>query len=134
MARLRADADRQAYSRMLAQDAPETDPDPISFSDVNRQLTLIANVLVSVIACSIAIWVTAWHWAAPARLALSLLGSAAVAAAEVAIYMGYLRRVGEAKQREGATREAKEVLETWVVGGEKKKARGEGLRRRKGRS
>lgn len=57
-------------------------------------------------------------WDTPARLALSMSGSALVGVAEVVVYNGYLRRIGEAKGREGKVREVKEVVRTWVVGGE----------------
>ena len=42
-------------------------------------------------------------------------GSLTVAAAEVAIYMGYIRRIEEAKDKEIKMTEKKEVSETWVI-------------------
>ncbi|KAK5280532.1 hypothetical protein LTR16_006862, partial [Cryomyces antarcticus] len=125
MARLRHDEEALAYTRMLAPAAPyptstltqrhpitpnaHLTPLPLSstddestYADINRQTTLILNVLVSILACAVAIWVAARHWPVPARLALSMGGSALVAVAEVVVYGGYIRRVGEAK---GAERE-----------------------------
>ena len=64
-------------------------------------------------------------------MALSMFGSGTVAFAEVAIYMGYLRRIKDAKQIEGKKAETKEVVETWVI--EKKNPKNEHeLRQRKG--
>lgn len=40
-----------------------------------------------------------------------------VAVAEVAIYAGYLRRLGEAKVRERGKKERKVVSRTWTIGG-----------------
>ena len=42
-------------------------------------------------------------------------GSGLVAAAEVAIYFGYLRRLRDAKQLELKKVEKKEVVQTWVI-------------------
>ena len=45
-------------------------------------------------------------------------GSLLVGVAEVVVYSGYIRRLGEAKQKEGVVEEVKEIVETWVIGGE----------------
>jgi len=159
MARLREEEDRRAYERMIHPLSPADtmrgsmpntfgasmsmapvaiEFDEATFSDVNRQLTLIINVLVTIIACSVGIWITAWHWPTPARLALSLFGSGAVAVAEVVIYLGYIKRLSDAKSKEGQTKESKEVMETWVIdskSGRKTLVGGgdESLRQRKGK-
>ena len=109
--------------------------DEITYADVNRQMALIINVLVSIIACSIAIWIAARRWEVHKRLALSMFGSGLVAFAEVAIYLGYIRRIKDARVTERAKLEKKEVVETWVIerkkdGGEKG---GESVRFRKGK-
>ncbi|GAM85594.1 hypothetical protein ANO11243_036010 [Dothideomycetidae sp. 11243] len=156
MVRLREEEERRAYERMInppalisgplpgtfgasLSNAPQAvEVDDVTFSDVNRQMTLIINVLVSIIACSVGIWVTAWHWDTPARLALSLIGSFAVAVAEVAIYLGYIKRLSDAKSKERLLTESKEVVETWVFDSKtasKRSAGGrdESLRHRKGK-
>ncbi|KAF4554662.1 Hypothetical protein D9617_4g004170 [Elsinoe fawcettii] len=161
MARLREDEERRAYERMINPPPPvETsgqrfpgtkaygsdilkDPiaqevDDVTFADVNRQITLIINVLITIIACSVGIWITAWHWSTPARLGLSLGGSSVVAIAEVAIYFGYIKRVSDAKTKETRRSESKEVIETWVIDGKSGKrsianGRDEALRQRKGK-
>ena len=89
--------------------------DDVTYADVNRQVTLIFNVLVSVVACAGAIWVVARWWPMPARLAVSLGGSLLVGVAEVVVYSGYIRRVSEAKKKEKCVKEVKEVVRTWVV-------------------
>lgn len=143
MARLREEEEARSYERMLnPPPKPETfaqrfsnsphvqlfpsprkeEEDEATYADVNRQLALIINVLVSIIACSFTIWMAARHWSVPSRLALSLSGSGVVAIAEVAIYSGYIRRVEEAKQREKKKIEQKEVFETWVIDGSEKKS------------
>lgn len=149
MARLRREEEARAYERMLNPPAPaesfsqrfptsnahlfsaagmdhfaNTDEDDeVTYADINRQLALIINVLVSIIACSCAIWIAARYWSTPARLALSMTGSGVVAVAEVAIYMGYLRRIKEARVEEKKKPEIKEIAETWVIeGGNEKKS------------
>ncbi|KAH0360489.1 hypothetical protein KCU65_g9391, partial [Aureobasidium melanogenum] len=140
MARLRREEENIAYQRLInptssvpdpSRIRPEDEDDEVTYTDVNRQLALIINVLVSIIACSVAIWIAARHWSVPQRMALSMFGSGAVAIAEVAIYMGYLRRIKDAKQTEGKKVETKQVVETWVI--EKKDPKKEHeLRQRKG--
>ena len=116
---------------------PDTNEiDEITFADVNRQMALIINVLVSIIACSVAIWMVARRWSVPQRLGLSMFGSCLVAVAEVAIYMGYVRRVKDAKEVEKRIVESKEIMQSWVLdgstGGQTKEAL-DGMRFRKGK-
>jgi len=87
----------------------------MTYADINRQMALIANVLISILACSVALWKVAWHWSVPQRLALSMTGSLVVAVAEVAIYAGYIGRLKEAKTKEKKKVERKEVGESWVI-------------------
>ncbi|KAK8183369.1 endoplasmic reticulum-based factor for assembly of V-ATPase-domain-containing protein [Phyllosticta capitalensis] len=139
MARLRREEEARAYERMLNPPPPtetfaqrfqnanpypsavspadfmKDEDDEVTYADINRQLALIINVLVTIIACSVAIWMAARYWSTPQRLALSMTGSGVVAFAEVAIYMGYIRRVKEAKVNEKKKVEKKEIAETWVI-------------------
>lgn len=89
--------------------------DDVTYQDIDRQVALIINVLVSIIACAVALWVVARHWSVPQRMALSMGGSLTVAAAEVAIYLGYIRRIEDAKGKEIKMAEKKEVSEMWVI-------------------
>jgi hypothetical protein len=145
MARLRQEEESRAYERMINPPPPQetflrrfpttsgayafsstaayepfnssTEEDDITYTDVSRQITLILNVLISVVACGAAIWIAARWWDTPARLALSMSGSLLVGIAEVVVYSGYIRRLAEAKQKEGAVKEIKEIVKTWVIGG-----------------
>jgi hypothetical protein len=140
MARLRKEEEARSYERMLNPLPPsetltqrfpaasyghlfpptaadQDEDDEMTYADVNRQMALIANVLISIIACSVAIWKVAWHWNTPQRLALSMAGSLLVAVAEVAIYAGYIGRVSEAKAIERKKVEKKTVQESWVIEG-----------------
>lgn len=93
--------------------------DEVSYADVNRQMILIINVLISIICCSVAIWIAARRWSVPQRLGLSFSGSTIVAVAEVAIYMGYIKRIKDAKTAEVKRPEKKEILDTWVIDAKK---------------
>lgn len=95
-------------------DSPNDD-DEMTYADINRQMAMIANVLISILACSVGVWKAAWHWNVPERLALSMVSSIVVALAEVAIYAGYIGRLSEARQRERTKVEKKEVAESWVI-------------------
>lgn len=141
MARLSAEEEARQYQRMLNPTsfaAPETfsqrfpnaaapfslstpydrvDEDELSYEEVHRQIILIINVLVSVVACSVFIWVAARHWSVPKRLGLSMGGSGAVAVAEVVVYSGYVRRIAEAKKKEKKKPEIKKIVQSWVIDG-----------------
>lgn len=109
--------------------------DDVTYQDIDRQVALIINVLVSIIACSVALWIVARHWSVPQRMALSMGGSLTVAAAEVAIYLGYIRRIEDAKGKEIKKAEKKEVSEMWVIEKASGSSKGatDDLRYRKGR-
>ncbi|KAF1949285.1 hypothetical protein CC80DRAFT_497601 [Byssothecium circinans] len=153
MARLRAEEEARAYERMLNPSAAPTsylpksetfsqrfqnassppafsvgtqtatDEDELSYDEVHRQIILIINVLVSVVACAVFIWMAARHWSAPTRLGLSMGGSGAVAIAEVVVYSSYVRKVAEAKRKERRKPEIKEIVQSWVIDSSDKKAK-----------
>ena len=119
--------------------------DETTYADINRQMALIINVLVSIVACSVAIWLAARHWSTPSRLGLSMGGSGMVGVAEVVVYAGYIRRLKEARKKGKNKIEIKEIIKTWVIGGEEQdkpmstvgtsdQPPGTGLRRRTTRS
>ena len=144
MARLRREEEAREYERMINPPPPEEtflqrfpnshhahlfpvsqadidDNDEVSYADVNRQMTVIINVIVSIVTCSVGIWMAARHWSTPSRLGLSMGGSSMVGVAEVVVYAGYLRRVREAKEKGKKAVEIKEIVKTWVVGGEEER-------------
>lgn len=140
MARLRREEEERIYERMTNPLPTETfahrypnsalnnlfntsltdagEDDEISYADINRQMALIINILVSIVACSVALWLVARHWSTPARLGLSMGGSGMIGIAEVVIYAGYLRRLKEARQKGKKEVEMKEIVKTWVIGGD----------------
>ncbi|KHJ32204.1 putative vacuolar h+-atpase assembly protein [Erysiphe necator] len=139
MARLRQDEEMRSYREMIGQKLPKdtisqryqdtladgafpsnysspTDEiDEVMYADIRRQVTLIFNVLISILACGSAIWTVGRWWSTPTRLALSMSGSILVGLAEIFIFWGYIRRVSEAKAKEQKVKEVKEVLRTWVI-------------------
>ncbi|KAF2455424.1 endoplasmic reticulum-based factor for assembly of V-ATPase-domain-containing protein [Lineolata rhizophorae] len=110
-------ASPHAHAYPSATDLAREADEEITYADVNRQLAVIFNVLVSIVACSVAIWIAARHLEVPKRLGLSMGGSGVVAVAEVVIYQGYLGRMKEAKAKEKKKVEKKKVLGTWVIDG-----------------
>ena len=86
------------------------------YGDVQKQVTLILNFLVSIVGSGVALWLAARWWSTPARLFLSLGGSLVVAVAEVAVYSAYSWRMAEGERKEGEKKEVREVARTWVVG------------------
>ncbi|MCJ1387960.1 hypothetical protein MMC18_000803 [Xylographa bjoerkii] len=142
MARLRKEEEARQYERMI-NPPPEVEtfsqrfPHPatrqlfeggfqttsvedeeITYADINRQMALIINILISIVACSAAIWMVASHWSTPKRLGLSMGGSGMVGVAEIVVYAGYIRRLKEAKEKSKKVVEVKEIVKTWVIGGD----------------
>jgi len=137
MARLRREEEQRAYERMTKSEetyyerfpsssannafsATATyqgaeEEDELTYEDVKRQVQVIFNVLISVLACAAAIWIVGRWWSTPARLGLSMSGGILVGIAEVVVYMGYIRRLGEAKRTEKKVKEVKEIIKTWVA-------------------
>ncbi|KAL8862544.1 MAG: hypothetical protein Q9178_001042 [Gyalolechia marmorata] len=143
MARLRRDEEARSYERMtnpplpmetFEQRFPNTSnpklfagnqdrfyrDDDVTYADVNRQMAMIVNILVSIVACSIALWLVANRWSTPRRLGLSMGGSILVAVAEAVVYAGYLRRIKEAREKGKKQVEIKEIIKTWVIGSDEK--------------
>jgi len=144
MVRLRAEEEARQYQRMvnpgplfksesfsqrfpnagtsfsLSTPYDKVEEDDLSYEEVHRQIILIINVLVSIVACAVFIWVAARHWSVPKRLGLSMGGSGAVAIAEVVVYSGYVRRIVEAKRKEKRKPEIKKILQSWVIDGKEK--------------
>ncbi|CAD6443104.1 a3ed1b55-7719-480b-8297-f2176f8e3d39 [Sclerotinia trifoliorum] len=145
MARLRREEEARTYERMINPPPPmetfaqifpsasaahafsanfsepgNSEDDDVTYADIDRQIAVIFNVIVSIVACAFGLWMAARWWSTPARLALSMSGSLLVGIAEVVVYMGYIRRVGEAKGQAKKLLEVKEVMKTWVVGGDAK--------------
>lgn len=144
MARLRREEEAKSYERMINPPLPMQtfqqrfpgsananlfepsqadigEDDEVTYADINRQLALIINIAVSIVACSAAIWMAARHWNTPARLGVSMGGSGIIGVAEIVVYAGYLRRVKEAKERSKKEVEIKEVVKTWIIGGDDEK-------------
>ncbi len=132
MARLRFQEEQRAYERMSQPAGPTEgvmdaksmshvleDEDEVTYADVNRQLALIINILVSIVACSCAVWMACGHWSTPSRLGVSLASSGLVGVAEVVVYTGYLRRVQTAKVQGRKRVETKHITKTWVIKGDK---------------
>ena len=168
MARLRREEEDRIYERMTNPLPKETftqrfpnsvhnnlfnttptdtgEDDDISYADINRQMALIINILISIVACSVALWLVARQWSTPSRLGLSMGGSGMIGIAEVVIYAGYLRRLKEAREKGKKEVELKEIVKTWVIGGdegissvnkprliESKQSHGENIRMRRAR-
>jgi hypothetical protein len=138
MARLRAEEEARAYERMtnpnplakpesfsqrypssipfsVGADVRPSEEDEMSYEEVHRQIILIINVIVSIVACAVFVWIAARHWSVPKRLGLSMGSSGAVAIAEVVVYSGYVRKVAEAKRREKKKPEIKEIVQSWII-------------------
>ncbi|KAI1459660.1 endoplasmic reticulum-based factor for assembly of V-ATPase-domain-containing protein [Annulohypoxylon moriforme] len=150
MARLRHEEEERSYERMLKKAPPRESfarrfpdaPMAHSFAEVNRptkasdigddiengdiqkQITLVINFLLSIFGAGAALWIAARWWSVPARLFLSLGGSIVVAIAEVAVYSAYTWRMAEGEKIQNRKREVKEIVQTWVIGEDENNKKG----------
>ncbi|RPA99192.1 hypothetical protein L873DRAFT_1684444 [Choiromyces venosus 120613-1] len=120
MARLRRQEEERVYNTLTnnSQDVYEGE-DEYTFQDLKSQLSITANVLLSTIATSVAVWMVASGWDVPQRFALAFTCSIVVCIAEVVVFNGYLRKVDESRKLEKikAKNEVKEVVNVWEIGG-----------------
>ncbi|KAI0475415.1 endoplasmic reticulum-based factor for assembly of V-ATPase-domain-containing protein [Xylariaceae sp. FL0804] len=143
MARLRREEEERSYERLVQREprsetfaerypfapmahsfaqvnrpskAEDVGEDDLDFGDVQKQVTLIINFLVSVVGCGAALWKAAQWWPVTTRLFVSLGGALVVAIAEVAVYSAYTWRMGEGEKKDRKAVEMKEIVSTWVVG------------------
>ncbi|KAL7938561.1 endoplasmic reticulum-based factor for assembly of V-ATPase domain-containing protein [Trichoderma chlorosporum] len=141
MARLRREEDARAYERMINPPPPlesfqhrfpnaahafaeanrpsnseDLGDDEVTYNEIHRQVVLILNFLASIAGVAVTLWIAGRWWSLSSRIFLSLGGSILVAIAEVAVYSSYVWRMGEAKSKQGAVKEIKEVVQTWIVG------------------
>lgn len=98
--------------------------DDVTYADVHRQMMLLLNFLVSIFGVAATLWLAARWWNTTARLFLTLGGSILVAIAEVAVYNGYIWRMGEAKIKQEKRKEVQEIIGTWTVTAEGVKEKG----------
>ncbi|KAK1723341.1 hypothetical protein CaCOL14_012277 [Colletotrichum acutatum] len=148
MARLRREEEERTYQRMLKQPSRmeafsqqfpsaaarahafaevnrpmnEADhgDDEVTLGDVQKQIMVILNFLISIIGVAATIWIAARWWNVTARIFLTLGGAIVVLIAEVAVYSGYVWRIGEAKSKTKEPEEIREVMQSWVLGKESK--------------
>lgn len=153
MARLRREEEERSYERMVRK-AParesfaerfplgplahsfaevnkpskksDVEDDDIEFGDVQRQVTLVINFLLSVVGCGAALWKLAQWWPVSTRLFLSLGGALLVAITEVAVYSAYTWRMSQGEKKQAKMREVQEIVKTWVVGDDDEEAHRDG--------
>lgn len=98
----------------------------ISQEEIQQQITLIINFLISIAGCAAALWIAARWWSTPARLFLALGGSIVVAIAEVAVYNAYQWRMAQGDKKQQAKKEVRSIVKTWIVGEEEEENSKEG--------
>lgn len=96
--------------------AADLGSDEITHGEIQKQVTLIINFLISIVGCAAAIWMVSRWWGTTARLLLTLTGSIVVAICEVVVYNAYSWRMEEGERKQREAREVREVVQTWVVG------------------
>ncbi|SPO07614.1 uncharacterized protein DNG_10309 [Cephalotrichum gorgonifer] len=93
--------------------------------ELNQQLMLVLNILLSVFGTAAAVWFAARWWSVTARLLLSLAAAIVVAIADVVIVSGFASKVARGRDKSKKEVEVREVVNTWVVGGKGEAEEGE---------
>lgn len=116
MERLRYEAQEKEYQELTGKKDEEA---PVfaggDIKQVKEELATIANFAVSLFAVGFALWYWARSWDPAPRVLLSVLGSLFVLLAEVVVYLGYRRRIDEARRVERNKREVKKIRDTIVI-------------------
>ncbi|CAK7264929.1 hypothetical protein SEPCBS57363_001331 [Sporothrix epigloea] len=133
MARLRREEEALAYERMInppdAYDlssfaqinrpvhSTDWGDDGVTLSDINRQVMLIFNFVVTMGGVAYALWMLARWWPTPSRLFLAMAGCIATGIIEYGLYAGYVWHLAEASKRDAKPpKEIREVVNTWTIG------------------
>jgi len=121
MTHLRAQAEAESYRTMLCPTdhtliSLKEEEEEYSMKQLRSDLSLIVNVLFSILATGGAVWAVASSWAIAERFSLAFVAALTVGIAEVVVLGSYYRKIEEAKVLERKKVERKEVLRTW--GGE----------------
>ena len=118
MARLRLEQQEREYQELLGNRAQPTQikPDSIDAKQIKEEITTIFNILISVAAVAWAMWHWTVYMPVQVRTLASLFGAILILVAEVVVYMGYRRRVAEARNLEQKKVEKKVINSTWTAG------------------
>lgn len=101
-------------TKLLNDDEDEELTPGQQIKQVREQLTTIFNILISVGSVAFAAYYATRHWNSMAsRTLLCVFSGILVLVAEVTVYLGYKRKVKEAKVTEVSKREVKTVLKTY---------------------
>lgn len=133
MANLRLRQQEAEYQSLLSSDLPtkskstslNNNPDEEDITpgkamkELREQLATIVNVAVTVGSVATAAWWwsgTSTHWSVGVRTLVAIFAAILVLVAEASVYLGYRRRVEEAKVVERGRKEKKEIVSTYRVG------------------
>ncbi|KAI5801647.1 endoplasmic reticulum-based factor for assembly of V-ATPase-domain-containing protein [Peziza echinospora] len=123
MKKLRHDQEQAEYQSYLNPSDPSSlatnksspEEDEYTLKDLRSDISILVNVVLSILATAAAVWYAAQSWPVPQRLGLALSSCALVGVAEVVVLTGYYRKIDEAKVKERGKKEVKEVVRTWEV-------------------
>lgn len=126
MEKLRLEAKEQEYRRLInptpqystlydkkLEDYDLTPTPQQALKELKNQLSTIINVFISVGSVSYAIWYwteTSWGLPVSYRVLLSVFFGLLVLVAEVVVYMGYINKIEEARDKERKKKEVKKVV------------------------
>lgn len=105
-----------------AGDAEEEPEQEARLKDVDAQISLIINILVSILACGATFFLLLRYtgWSDEIRVLVSMLGAVVVGIAELALYVGFVMRTDDAKRKEKGRKEERTIQRTWVIEGKQK--------------
>lgn len=100
MEKLRNDEAEREYQQMLGKPTSQqpTVVDPQEMKDMKEQLTTVVNIMISIFSVGFAVWYWSSSISDSYRVLLAVFGSIVTAIAEAVVYLGYRRRLNEARE------------------------------------
>ncbi|ODV91165.1 hypothetical protein CANCADRAFT_2883 [Tortispora caseinolytica NRRL Y-17796] len=111
MRMLKIQLEEKEYQQMI--NSKEQEPLYENIKETKHEISIIINILVSTASVVVGVWTWAKHWRTGERLLLAMLSGIIIIIAEVAVYMGYIRKIKEAREIERRKREKVKVVKSY---------------------
>ena len=118
MARLKAEQDQRQYRTLVSRQIIDDTTDQLTGEKDDISPSLVVNILLSIVMCTVAIFIMTRYWRNDGiRVLVSLGAGLVVGVAEVGMYSIYLRKVRMGKEKERKLKEKKFIIEREEIGG-----------------
>lgn len=117
MSELRLRQQEKEYQELIGRNEEQTviKPGTIEAKALKEEVTTIFNITISVVAVAWAIWKWTPYWSVQSRTLACLFGSILILVAEVVVYLGYRRRVNDARNTAKVLKEKRKIIQTLPI-------------------